>query len=55
MLERLDALPTLVLVAYAVCLCALVLFSSRLRYERTRLRRALNEGMRKRKRELEGD
>ena len=43
MLERVVSLPYLVLVAYGVCLCALLLFSVRLLREGARLRRALSE------------
>ena len=43
MLEHIASQPSLVLVAYGLCLCALLLFSARMRRERTRLRRALDE------------
>ena len=43
MLEHIASLPPLVLVAYGLCLCALLLFSKRLLRERTRLRRALDK------------
>ncbi len=43
MLEHLNSLPLLVLVAYALCICALLLFALRQTRERKKLRRALNK------------
>ena len=43
MLEHLNSLPDLVLVAYTLCICALLLFALRLRRERATLRHTLNK------------